>query len=164
MVSDRTGTKIDFHNATGYVLEIQTGLTDICTRLRQPHARSFEASYCKRAIARPAIGTLLLLVRLSLSRRFPSGLAIVGVIFLVIGTVCTGRVTLVRLLFPTDSLQRSPMKITSTIERSAGYPILLLFSPPWVVFFSSHRIGRIRSVPNCNFPASMFATATPAIC
>ena len=58
MVSDRSGIHIDFHNATGYVLEIRTGLMDICTRLRQPHARSFETSYCKRTIARPAIGTL----------------------------------------------------------------------------------------------------------
>jgi len=46
---------------------------DICTYLRQPNHLSFEPGRCKQTIARPAIG-----------------LAIVGVIFLLIGTICTG--------------------------------------------------------------------------
>ncbi|CAF3672573.1 unnamed protein product [Rotaria socialis] len=65
--------KINYENASGYVFKINTGLMDICTYLRQPNHRSFGPGHCKQSIARPSIG-----------------LAIVGVIFLIIGTVCTG--------------------------------------------------------------------------
>ncbi|CAF2936537.1 unnamed protein product [Rotaria sp. Silwood2] len=54
--------KINYQNATGYVLQISSGLIDICTHLRQSNHLSFEVDRC---------------------------LAIVGVIFLVFETVCT---------------------------------------------------------------------------
>ncbi|CAF3969875.1 unnamed protein product [Rotaria sp. Silwood2] len=65
--------KINYENATGYVFKINSGLMDICTYLRQPNHKSFESARCKQIIARPSIG-----------------LAIVGIICLVIGIVCTG--------------------------------------------------------------------------
>ncbi|CAF0957080.1 unnamed protein product [Adineta steineri] len=65
--------KIDPQNATGYVLKINSGLLDICTHLYYKNQLSFEPIQCKQTIARPSIG-----------------LSILGVIFLVIGTVCTG--------------------------------------------------------------------------
>lgn len=48
--------KIDYQNATGYVLKISSGLMDICTQLRQPNHLSFEPNHCKQTIARPSIG------------------------------------------------------------------------------------------------------------
>jgi len=72
VLTNYENVKIDYQNATGYILNINSGLMDICTNLRQPNHISFEPSRCKPTIARPAIG-----------------LAIIGVIFLVIGTICT---------------------------------------------------------------------------
>jgi len=48
--------KINYQNATGYVLQINSGLMDICTHLRQPNHLSFGPGRCKQTIARPAIG------------------------------------------------------------------------------------------------------------
>ncbi|CAF0994797.1 unnamed protein product [Rotaria sordida] len=63
--------KINYENATGYILKIKSGLIDICTYLRQPNHKSFGSGHCKQIIARPSIG-----------------LAIIGIICLVIGIVC----------------------------------------------------------------------------
>ncbi len=84
--------KINYQNATGYVLQINSGLMDICTHLRQPNHLSFGPGRCKQTIARPAIGkTDFLNIITNEIKLFYSGLAIVGVIFVVIGTVCTGK-------------------------------------------------------------------------
>ncbi len=48
--------QINYQNTTGYVLQINSGLMDICTHLRQPNHLSFEPGRCKKTIARPAIG------------------------------------------------------------------------------------------------------------
>jgi hypothetical protein len=52
--------KINYQNATGYVLKINSGLMAICAHLRQPNQISFEPGHCKRTIARPAIGKIYL--------------------------------------------------------------------------------------------------------
>ena len=58
--SDRV--KIDYQNASGYVLEINSGLMDICAYLRQPDHHLFEPGRCKQTIARPSIGKIYFLV------------------------------------------------------------------------------------------------------
>ncbi len=50
--------KIDYQNATGYILKINSGLMDICTHLREPNHLSFGPGRCKQTIARPAIGKI----------------------------------------------------------------------------------------------------------
>jgi hypothetical protein len=50
--------KINYQNATGYVLKINSGLMDICTNLRQPNHLSFGPGRCKQTIARPSIGNI----------------------------------------------------------------------------------------------------------
>lgn len=52
--SDRV--QINYQNATGYELEIHSGLMDICAYLRQPGHQLFEPGRCKQTIARPSIG------------------------------------------------------------------------------------------------------------
>ena len=74
MATSRNQIRINYENPRGYVLKINTGLMEICTMLRQPKHQEFESKFCKQTIARPAIG-----------------LAIVGLLFLMIGTVCTGK-------------------------------------------------------------------------
>ncbi|CAF0819495.1 unnamed protein product [Adineta ricciae] len=62
------------HNVTGYILTINSGLMDICAHLQHPtHTLYQPPQRCKQTVARPSIG-----------------LAIIGVIFVVIGIACTG--------------------------------------------------------------------------
>ncbi len=83
--------KINYENGTGYVLKINSGLMDICTYLRQPNHISFEPGRCKNTVARPAIGKIHFLYIIKTKKIFYLGLAIIGIIFLVIGTICTGK-------------------------------------------------------------------------
>ncbi|UJR08677.1 hypothetical protein I4U23_012935 [Adineta vaga] len=61
------------YNVTGYILTINSGLLDICVHLQHSNHLFRQPQRCKQTVARPSIG-----------------LAIIGVIFLVIGIVCTG--------------------------------------------------------------------------
>lgn len=83
--------QINYQNATGYVLQINSGLMDICAYLRQPNHLSFGPGRCKQTIARPAIGNIHIFPIFEGKKSIFLGLAIVGVIFLVIGIVCTGK-------------------------------------------------------------------------
>lgn len=83
--------KIDYQNSNGYILRINSGLMDLCTHLRQPNHLSFERGRCKQSIARPAIGENHFCC--DCKTRICLGLAIIGVIFLVIGIICTGRMS-----------------------------------------------------------------------
>lgn len=56
MIVDHAKIDIDYQNTTGYVLELRTGLMEICVFLRQPNRDEFEPGICKRSIARPSIG------------------------------------------------------------------------------------------------------------
>jgi hypothetical protein len=49
---------INYQNATGYVLQINSGLMDICAQLRRPNQLLFGPGRCKQTIARPAIGII----------------------------------------------------------------------------------------------------------
>jgi len=98
--------QINYENTTGYVLQINSGLMDICTHLRQPNHLSFEPARCKKTIARPAIGNNHFLYYKEEKKLFSSGLAIIGVIFLVIGTICTGKKIFFLFIFSRDCLYR----------------------------------------------------------
>jgi hypothetical protein len=56
--------KIDYQNATGYVLKINSGLMDMCTHLQQPNRLSFGPARCKQTIARPSIGKASCFIRI----------------------------------------------------------------------------------------------------
>lgn len=60
-ISDRV--QIDYQNASGYELEIHSGLMDICAYLRRPGQQLFEPGRCKQTIARPSIGKIYLFIR-----------------------------------------------------------------------------------------------------
>lgn len=67
---------------------------DICLYVRRPNQQLFESGHCKQSIARPSIGNQFIFYFDNWKKKiffFYLGLAIVGVICLVIGTVCTGK-------------------------------------------------------------------------
>jgi hypothetical protein len=91
-LTNHDNLQINYQNATGYVLQINSGLMDICAYLRQPNHLSFGPGRCKQTIARPAIGnTNFFILFLNGRSSFCFGFGIVGVIFFVIGIVCTGK-------------------------------------------------------------------------
>jgi hypothetical protein len=57
-LTNHDNLQINFQNATGYVLQINSGLMDICAYLRQPNHLSFGPGRCKQTIARSAIGNI----------------------------------------------------------------------------------------------------------
>ncbi len=57
-LTNHDNLQINFQNATGYVLQINSGLMDICAYLRQPNHLSFGPGRCKQTTARPAIGNI----------------------------------------------------------------------------------------------------------
>lgn len=48
--------QLNYQNTSGYILQINSGLMDICTHFRQPNHLSFGPDRCKQTVARPAIG------------------------------------------------------------------------------------------------------------
>ncbi len=139
--------KINYQNASGYILQINSGLMDICTYLRQPNDLLFQPGRCKPTIARPAIGKTNFFILLKGKKFFLSGLAIVGVIFLVIGTVCTGKrkslifisTSIVRLGFADEEKcndrETRWLSYCSAISTALGG--LLLFTSHWTYSMSS---------------------------
>ncbi|CAF5033190.1 unnamed protein product, partial [Rotaria sp. Silwood1] len=106
--------KINYENATGYIFKISSGLMDICTYLRQPNHKSFGPARCIQTIARPSIG-----------------LAIVGIICLVIGTVCTGFAN------EENCYNREAIWLFYCSAIFTGLGGLLLFTSHWTYSMSS---------------------------
>lgn len=122
--------QIDYQNATGYLLQINTGLMDICTHLRRPNHLTYEPTRCKQTIARPAIGEIFLMNQANLNSVLV-GLAIIGVIFVVVGIVCTG--------FADEESQddRAIELLSYGSAISTGLGGLLLFTSHWTYSLSS---------------------------